>query len=312
MNTVDNLEISGSLIDPNSVFSLHPGANIISYPFNGDAPISETLPDPEEYLVSGIIGEGVAANQIEPGWWVGSLQSLQGGSGYWFIVNDTFDFSYIPPVSGMARTHSEDAISPPPTGFEYVQSTQQSFYFINNVEGVMPEDWIIAYNGNTIIGSRKWNGEYTDVPAMGYDENINSAGYCEVGDNVRFKLYQAETGQLLDLHSSEAIERWSQNGMVTITSMSTIETPEEITLLSAYPNPFNPSTEIQFTIPSEMDVKVHIVNMQGRHVETLIDNQLIDGYHHVSWNASEHASGVYFVRLNAGGKISVQKILLMK
>jgi hypothetical protein len=147
---------------------------------------------------------------------------------------------------------------------------------------------------------------------MGYDENINSAGYCEVGDNVRFKLYQAETGQLLDLYSSESIQRWSQNGMVTITSMSTIEIPEEITLLSAYPNPFNPSTEIQFTIPSEMDVKVHIVNIQGRHVETLIDNQLIDGYHHVSWNASEHASGVYFIRLNAGGKISVQKILLMK
>ena len=163
-----------------------------------------------------------------------------------------------------------------------------------------------------MVGSRQWNGQYTDVPAMGYDAKINSAGYCEVGDNVRFKLYQAETGKLLDLHSSEAIQSWSQNGMVTIASMTTIEIPEEISLLSAYPNPFNPSTEIQFAISSEMDVKVDIVNMQGRYIETLIDNQLMDGYHHVSWNASEHASGVYFVRLNAGGEISVQKILLMK
>jgi len=176
----------------------------------------------------------------------------------------------------------------------------------------MVEDWIIAYNGNTVVGSRKWNGQYTDVPAMGYDENLNSAGYCEVGDNVRFKLYQAETGKLLDLHSSEAIQSWSQNGMVTVTNLSTIEIPAEISLMSAYPNPFNPSTEIQFSIPSEMDVKVDIVNMQGRHIKTLIDNHLMDGYHYISWDASDHASGVYFVRLNAGGEISVQKILLMK
>ena len=58
METDDTLEVSGSLTDPNSLFSLHEGANLISYPFIGSAPISETLPDPEEYLISGIIGEG--------------------------------------------------------------------------------------------------------------------------------------------------------------------------------------------------------------------------------------------------------------
>ena len=312
MNTADEFQLNGSLTDPNSVFSLHYGANLLSYPFEGSASITETLPDGEESFINGIIGEGVAANQIEPGWWVGSLQTLQGGSGYWFIVDDAFDFSYIPPVAGMARAQSEVAISSPPSGFEYVQSTQQAFYFINEIEGVKSEDWIIAYNGNTIIGSRQWNGQYTDVPAMGYDANVNSAGYCEVGDNVRFKLYQTETGKLLDLHSTEAIQNWSQNGMVTVANMTTVEIPADVSLMSAYPNPFNPSTEIQFTIPVEMDVKVEIVNMQGRQIETLIDRQLMDGYHHVTWNASSHASGVYFVRLNTGGEISVQKILLMK
>ncbi|MBT7378022.1 MAG: T9SS type A sorting domain-containing protein, partial [Candidatus Marinimicrobia bacterium] len=310
MNTADEFHLNGSLTDPNSVFSLHYGANLLSYPFEGSASITETLPDGEESFVNGIIGEGVAANQIEPGWWVGSLQTLQGGSGYWFIVDEAFDFSYIPPTAGMARTQM--AISPPPAGFEYLQSTQQAFYFINEIEGVKADDWIVAYNGNTIVGSRQWNGQYTDVPAMGYDANLNSAGYCEIGDNIRFKLYQTETGKLLDLHSNEGIQSWSNNGMVSVASMSTVEIPTEISLLSAYPNPFNPSTEIQFTIPVEMDVNVDIVNMQGRHIETLVDKHLLDGYHHLTWNASDHASGVYFVRLNVGGEISVQKILLMK
>jgi hypothetical protein len=216
MDTEDEFQLNGSLTDPNSVFSLHYGANLLSYPFEGIASITETLPDGEESFINGIIGEGVAASQIEPGWWVGSLQTLQGGSGYWFIANDSFDFSYIPPAAGMARVQSEVAISSPPSGFEYVQSTQQSFYFINEIEGVMAQDWIIAYNGNTVVGSRQRDGQYTDVPAMGYDTNINSAGYCEVGDNVRFKLFQAETGKLLDLHSSETIQSWSQNGMVSL------------------------------------------------------------------------------------------------
>jgi len=177
---------------------------------------------------------------------------------------------------------------------------------------VKDEDWIIAYHGNTIIGARQWNGQYTDVPAMGYDDNLNTAGYCELGDNVQFKLYRKETGEILDLYSKGDIPSWSQNSMVTLTNMTTVEIPNEISLLSAYPNPFNPSTEIRFTIPIEMDVKVDIVNMQGRHIERLIDAHLLDGYHHITWNASEHASGVYFVRLNASGEISVQKILLMK
>ena len=41
----------------------------------------------------------------------------------------------------------------------------------------------------TFIG-KYWNGEFTDIPAMGYDFNLNTGGYCEIGDHINFKIYK--------------------------------------------------------------------------------------------------------------------------
>ena len=60
-------------------------------------------------------------------------------------------------------------------------------------------DWIVAYNGDTVVGSRMWNGSYTDIPVMGYDSGIqdggigvdlNTQGYCKLGDVPTFKIYK--------------------------------------------------------------------------------------------------------------------------
>ena len=192
------------------------------------------------------------------------MQSLRGGAGYWFIVDEAFDFTYNPPQSVLSRNDyelSESLISD--KSFEYSQSSEQAFYFIRNIEGAVEGDWIIAYNGDIVVGSRKWNGEYTDVPTMGYDSNLYSAGYCETGDDVQFKLYKADSGELLNLFSEQNIDSWSPNAMVTVNSMSSIEIPLNVSLLSAYPNPFNPSTEVQITLPYTSNVIIDVVNMQG-------------------------------------------------
>ena len=49
---------------------------------------------------------------------------------------------------------------------------------------------MIAYNGNVVVGAREWIGEYTDIPAMGFDNDVKTAGYCNNGDQVTFKLYK--------------------------------------------------------------------------------------------------------------------------
>ena len=103
-----------------------------------------------------------------------------------------------------------------------------------------------------------------------------------------------------------------------ITQNSNDETyfnPKGFGLNSIYPNPFNPSTTIGFTIPTVetyRNVSLQIYNLQGQLVETLVNAKLLEGYHQVIWNADNQPSGIYFAKLTANGFTHNQKLLLLK
>ena len=88
--------------------------------------------------------------------------------------------------------------------------------------------------------------------------------------------------------------------------------PKDFTLSPAYPNPFNPVTNIRFSLPIDSEVSVSIYNLQGREVTTLIDANMDAGYHSVVWDANSYASGVYFVKMMAGEFVNTQKLMLVK
>ena len=91
--------------------------------------------------------------------------------------------------------------------------------------------------------------------------------------------------------------------------------PDEITLYPVYPNPFNPVTTILFDFPNiEMlsTASLHVYDLNGRIVETLVQDLTEPGTHKVHWNAEQYASGIYFVRLGSGSKIRSQKLILLK
>ena len=79
-----------------------------------------------------------------------------------------------------------------PLGFEFNQSTLQAFYFV--VDGGEPleigEDWIAAFNGDVCVGSRLWEGSFTDIPAMGDDGADYTEGYLttEITQILKFLM----------------------------------------------------------------------------------------------------------------------------
>ena len=104
---------------------------------------------------------------------------------------------------------------------------------------------------------------------------------------------------------------WTQHGLSVIT-LSEIAIPEAISLSRAYPNPFNPITMVTMRLPSEMEVDVSIHDMLGREIETLASGLYDSGNYELGWNANEHASGIYFIQMVAGGQKSIQKLMLVK
>ncbi|MCX7834981.1 MAG: T9SS type A sorting domain-containing protein [bacterium] len=91
-----------------------------------------------------------------------------------------------------------------------------------------------------------------------------------------------------------------------------ITLPSEFALYPAYPNPFNPSTEIRFAVPTTSDVKLAVYDVNGREIVTLVNQRLSAGFHSVSFNGSHLSSGMYLIRMNSGNFQAVQKVLLIK
>jgi hypothetical protein len=79
-----------------------------------------------------------------------------------------------------------------------------------------------------------------------------------------------------------------------------------------YPNPLNPVTTIQYNVSSSTHVSLKIYDITGRLVSTLVDDQKSPGAYTVSWNGSQHASGIYFYRFEAGDVSQTHRMILMK
>jgi len=88
--------------------------------------------------------------------------------------------------------------------------------------------------------------------------------------------------------------------------------PDVFALETNYPNPFNPTTVIQFDIPENSIVSLKIYDLQGREVKTLVADQLTAGTHRVTWDASQLASGNYLYRIQAGSYTETKLMVLVK
>ncbi len=88
--------------------------------------------------------------------------------------------------------------------------------------------------------------------------------------------------------------------------------PTEFSLDQNHPNPFNPSTEISFSLPAGTHVTLEIFNISGQKVTTLVDRYYGAGHHSVTWEASHAASGVYLYRLTTEQAVETKKMLLLK
>jgi hypothetical protein len=300
-------------LDPSIVYNLHSGANLISFPYEGSVGIADALPDDIEGFVTGIIGEGVAASPNPVLGWVGSLTQWQGTKGYWVKLSEAITFNFNIP-DGLVRSSVPVEIQKAPAGVDYNQSTQQAFYFVEDIvfdgESIQNGDWVMAYNGNVLVGARQWKGAYTDIPVMGYDGYVETAGYLENGETPTFKVIRETTGEVIVISGNLPI--WANNELYTVGVMENVVFPSSIVLQEAYPNPFNPSTNIEFGLSTDADVRVIVYDIAGREMAVLAEGQFSKGFHNVIWDAADQPSGIYFVTVSTQSETQSQKLMLIK
>jgi len=122
----------------------------------------------------------------------------------------------------------------------------------------------------------------------------------------------------LDVFKEKHDEHWTQLYKLLRGDDSPVPPIPPLPLISKnYPNPFNPFTTIEFSIPATGRAKVAVYNIRGQRVRDLLDSLLDRGHHKLIWDGKDNSnrnvsSGIYFFKLDSGNRYSIRKAMLMK
>ena len=115
----------------------------------------------------------------------------------------------------------------------------------------------------------------------------------------------------VDIHENES--DMSENILVSM-PLNIIDNliPTKYELMTAYPNPFNPVTQLTYGIPENTEIQIIVYDMTGTQITTLVNTFQTAGYHKINWNASSYSSGVYLISMISGEFTQTQKVVLVK
>ena len=104
-------------------------------------------------------------------------------------------------------------------------------------------------------------------------------------------------------------------GPILIENLSIIEDstlPNTVILHQAYPNPFNPISNVSYTVDIGQKINISIFDLNGRLIHTLVNNYHSPGKYKRNFSGNNLSSGIYFIRLNSNSRIQTEKIMLTK
>lgn len=161
-----------------------------------------------------------------------------------------------------------------------------------------------------------------------YDEknNLIEDTYHNWMDTVWFALSKTlytfdEKNNLieeLDQHQSSSNSGWEDNTRTLYSYVNITGVEDDLSIIKSfslsnnYPNPFNPSTTIKYSIPEQSNVSIKVFDVIGREVSTLLNKKQQQGNYEVEFDGSYLPSGIYFYRLQAGDFVETKKMILLK
>lgn len=153
--------------------------------------------------------------------------------------------------------------------------------------------------------SAVWLSEGTTTEVAGHDPYLHKAA------DTLGNLMPGMVRRATQLAVATAAEFARPLGLSEVRSQPKL--PTQMSLWQNYPNPFNPTTTIRYALPQRGRVTITVYNMLGQKVAELARGKDIEaGYHEVTFDGSNLASGVYLCRMQAGSFVGVRKLLLMR
>jgi PKD repeat protein len=185
------------------------------------------------------------------------------------------------------------------------------FYFVAISMEAGEDFWVQYYDGST------WRTVATLTRGVDFNNNTFynvivtiSRSYYNFPTNARLRFMCDASDNNDDVYI-DAIEFRGTGGAARLANEAPL-VPDEFALSQNRPNPFNPTTEISFSLPVASNVSLEIFNILGQRVAVLADGFRSAGRYTVTWDASNQSSGIYFYRLRTDKFAESRKMLLLK
>ncbi len=179
----------------------------------------------------------------------------------------------------------------------------------STIKALNPNVWLAGgketVNGNyrgaiykTTNAGLSWNMQFSENGTSVYGSGVNS-------------LFKLDSMNVWFCGDMNAIFKSTNGGNVFVSQISSI-VPEGFSLKQNFPNPFNPTTKINFDLKNAAFAMLRVYDITGREVRTLVYEKLTAGSYSYDFNAIELPSGVYFYQLQADGFVETKKMILLK
>ena len=140
-------------------------------------------------------------------------------------------------------------------------------------------------------------------------DNAWISDYSTKGNQTILVLVQPVEGELFTSTGDfEIVDMIVANSHDAVSTMVV----REFALSSAYPNPFNPSTTVELSVPESGHVSVMVYNITGQLITKLADSYMNANQYQFTWQGDNVPSGMYLLRAEYAGQVSTQKLMLLK
>jgi len=123
-----------------------------------------------------------------------------------------------------------------------------------------------------------------------------------------WQSYQLGAWDPVTMEPTTALNAFSGLNSTSVTEVKNISNY----YLNIYPNPFNPNTTIEYTLPTSTNISIVIYDMLGKEIIRLIDGFKNSGNYKITWQANNVSSGVYYCTMRCGDFLETKKIILLK
>ena len=301
-------EFEGTSVRSNEIIPLEEGWQIVSYYPRNAIEATQAFSGITENLILAKDGGG---RFYAPEFEFSNMSFCIEGKGYILDMSAPDELSWFGDEDNFVLTDSYMNPADKLSHFPAVPSTSNDMSLLAYLPGFESGEIGVIVKDH-FVGSGVINNGRCGIAIRGYDQNLSNLEGALTGDDLKLIIWDGVREiENVDVTVERGDFKYYNNQFCVITA-SNAEITQEHDLISTFPNPFNSTTLINYSILESAKVKLSFFDLSGREIAQVVNEIQSAGSYSIQHNAEKMSTGVYFLRLETGSTVKILKTILIR